>query len=336
MAFTTFGDSITTGYPVQTSQVWASIVAASLGKTWNNKAVGSSQAADQAYVASTLALSPSDTYGVFLGVNDTFYYGADPVKRAAWVGYMRALILMCACPTRIPAQSMAKTGSWASFAPSGCLTNNVGSTAGASVSGEAIYAFFRNQNNGSATLGAVSEILVDGSLQASRLGNGAAIGNTYLGRDYAPQAFRVGGLSDGAHSAQIRHASSGNYTLLEGACGSNQAVKPRVIVLNIPMRAVDFAHRQNYNIDLAAMVAELVADGLDIVLVDIASVIGPQHLDADGVHLNVSGQQTVANTVISTITPPSEGTVFECEGGGTLTLTINAAGKVSSFDWKKP
>lgn len=336
MALTTFGDSITTGYPVQPSQVWASIVAASLGQTWNNKAVGSSQAADQAYLASTLALSPSDTYGVFLGVNDTFYYGADPVKRAAWVGYMRALILMCACPSRLTGQAMAKTGAWSSFAPFGCFANGVGATASGSISGKAAYAFFRNQNNGAATLGAVSAVSVDGVLKSSRVGNGAAIGNTYLGREFAPQAVRIGDLSDGPHSVQIRHASSGNYTLLEGACGSGQQTKPRVIVLNIPMRAVDMAHRQNYNTDLAAMVAELVADGLDIVLVDIASVIGPQHLDQDGVHLNVAGHEAIANAVLAQVAPPPTGNVYECEGGGTLTLSLTATGKVSSFEWKQP
>lgn len=311
MSFVAFGDSITTGFPVSSSQIWAQQVADYLTTNLINYAVGSSQASDQAYVAQSHQPSDLNIYGVMLGVNDVTIYGDNTVKRQAFKDHMRALVAWLSLPSRMTGAAMAKTGLWSPFAPIGSSTFDVGGTATGAVRGSSVYVGFRNQV--SAETEGVSEILVDGVLKATRQGNGLSVGPTVLGSDpgnpgyhgraYGPQCVRVPNLGNGDHSVAVRNTLSSKATLLESVAGIEQEQNPLIFLLNIPMRTNDPTWRAGYNQALADLASEFVSDGRNVVLVDIASQLNSSDLYTDGLHINAAGHAKIAAAVIRYLVP---------------------------------
>jgi lysophospholipase L1-like esterase len=311
VSFITFGDSITNGYPVTSSQIWAKLVADYLGTNLVNYAISSSQASDQAYVAQGHTPTDQNIYGVMLGVNDVTVYGDNTVKRQAFKDHMRALVAWLSLPARTAGAAMAKAGSWSPFAPIGSYTFDVGGNGSGSSQGSSLYVGFRNQV--SADSEGVSEIRVDGVLKATRQGNGVAVGPTtlgsstsnpnYHGRTYGPQCVRIPNLGNGGHSVEVRNTLASKATLLESIAGSDQEQNPQIFLLNIPTRTGDPAWRTGYNQALSDLASEFVADGRNVVLVDIASEINSSDLFTDGLHINAAGHAKIAASVIKYLVP---------------------------------
>lgn len=318
MAFVTFGDSLTAG------QTWAPIVAAGLGLTHENHAISSSQAADQAYLAS-VSVTPngSNKYGVFLGTNDELQYGSDPTKRQAYLDYLRALIVYLSCGEKTTAEGMTKSGGWTNYSPQGgYFSSGVNATGTATINGDVAYVCFRNQNNPD-TAGAVSQVQVGGAVKASRTGNGQVIGNTYLGQAYAPQVLRVIGLGAGPHSLDIVNAVGGKYTLLDYVTTPVQTYNPEIYVLNLPIVSPDLSWRADYNAGIAAIVNELKQDGRNVRLVDIRATIKPEHL-TDGVHWNAAGHAAVAQAFLNPPEQPASTIMsYPYIHGGTVDLEVS-------------
>lgn len=311
MSFVAFGDSVTFGYPVTSSQIWAKLVADYLNTSLVNYAISSSQASDQAYVAQGHSPSDQNVYGVMLGINDVTVYGDNAVKRQAFKDHMRALVAWLSLPTRTTGAAMTKTGSWSPFAPIGSYTFDVGGTASGAIEGASLYAGFRNQV--SADSEGVSEIRVDGVLKATRQGNGVTVGPTtlgsntsnpnYHGRAYGPQCIRIPNLGNGAHPIEVRNTLASKATLLESIAGTEQEQNPQIFLLNIPMRTSDPSWRAGYNQALADLASEFVADGRNVVLVDIASQLNASDLFTDGLHINAAGHAKISAAVIRYLVP---------------------------------
>jgi len=100
------------------------------------------------------------------------------------------------------------------------------------------------------------------------------------------------------------------------------------------MRSNDPTYRGDYNTDLKAMVSEIAADGRNVHFVDIASRIGPEHLDPDGVHINVAGHELIASTVTDVMNGVMRLVSYSCINGGTLAVKLNAQGQAIDFVWK--
>lgn len=325
-----FGDSNAVGHGVTAGQDWPSLLASVLGVTKTMKASGGHMAADQAWLL--YGVSPVDTmdYLLSIGTNDAQVYGADAVKRAAYVDFMRAIAVWCAAPSRVNARSMSVSGGWYDTPVNsiGRKTNISGATATATVSGTSVYAAYILQNHIDSE--GTFEILVDGVVKKTVVMNGTAIGNTQVGQSYAPACVRVGGLSSGSHVVQIR--TVGTKTVhFEWVAGSDQIAKPRIFVGDVVKRtATGYASSSNNDTNVAyygsaahAMADELAADGLNVSKVYLNSAFNPAtHLQADGIHYNPAGHIVVKDAFASIVSPVS--TVSYPYRGGSISLDIEA------------
>ena len=303
-----FGDSITVGNGVTTAQSYPYIFATTIGQSYNNYAVNGSMAADQSWKNQTV--TPSDISVFNLGVNDSWHYGTSAQKRAAFIKFLRSLVVCQLSPDYINARSMSKTGPWTNVPAStgdylGCFTDVSGSTATASVRGKSIYVHYLLQSQ--PTSESVFNIYVDNVLKDTITLDGVAVGNTYLGKDYSNACVRVSGLSDGLHTVKVE-SISGNRLFLEGVSGSFQNSKKVGYVSNIiKSTAAYYALRGNgngvpnitlYNTDIQTMVDELTLDGFMVKVFDSFSVIDPDTETHDGLHPNSAGHTDIANKLL--------------------------------------
>ncbi|MGV4796114.1 hypothetical protein [Rhizobium sp. F40D2] len=310
-----FGDSNGVGFGVSAGQDWPSLVAAAFGTTKSIIASSGHMAADQSWLTYGVTPAASKDYLVSIGTNDAQIYGADAVKMAAYVNFLRDIVLWCAAPSKVIARGggVAYSGSWTDTSVNTIGKNTVasGATATVTVSGTAVYISYILQNH--APSEGVFEVRIDGVLYETITTNGTVVGNTQIGRSYAPAAIRIGGLSAGAHIVEIKSISAKTF-FLEWVAGSDQPSKPRVFVANIAERSAtgygtstnNDANVSAYGAAAFAMIDDLIADGLAVSKIDINSVFDPAiHLQADGIHYNPTGHIAVKDAIMAKISPTS-------------------------------
>jgi hypothetical protein len=128
---------------------------------------------------------------------------------------------------------------------------------------------------------------------------------------YNNRLHRFAGLAAGAHTIEVKQTGAGNL-YVQWAGGNAQTVFPKVYAGNI-FRSADFAYSiyrgtlpapvawgssanvVTYNTSaVAAPIAEAVADGLDVVAVDVFSAVNTTtHLHSDGVHTIDAGNVAI-------------------------------------------
>ncbi|MES3041799.1 MAG: SGNH/GDSL hydrolase family protein [Pseudomonadota bacterium] len=320
-----FGDSQTDATYTASANRWRTILAGNLGQTITNYSHGGDQVGDQLpIVIARPSPGANDTSIIWLGTNHQ-KQGVDATKQGYFKEGLRALILQRALAVILTAASVSgETGSWSGTGlwPSfGRASTSVGSTKTFTVSGTAVYptVLVVDSAGGAGTY----EIKIDsGTAQAF---NSTAAGITSPnGYPYSERAHRFAGLSSGAHTVELKMTGSSNF-YVQWAGGNTQSVKPKVYVANIPRMSSasglgyaawggSTANVQSYNADIAAMVAELVADGLDVTLVDLYSALNDTtdlH-SADGLHISDAGHVKVAaafHTAMTGGAPPPPPTV---------------------------
>lgn len=287
-------------------------------------------AADQAWLLYGVPPVVDRDYLISLGTNDAQHYGTNATKRDAYAAFLRAIAVWCGAPTRFTARSggMALTGTWADTPVNsiGKMTTNNGATATKTVNGTAVYVAVIIQNLASSQ--SVFEVRIDGVLVDTITLSGVTIGNTIVGRSYAPACYRFGGLDDGPHVVQVK-SISGNALFLEWIAGSDQQAKPGVFVADVVKRtATGYASSGNSDSNVAdygaaafAVADELALDGLNVSKVPLNAVFDPSlHLQPDGIHYNTAGHPVVKDAFKEVIAPvePVETITYPYRGGSVI------------------
>ncbi len=244
-----------------------------------NYAVSSSQAADVS--GRQRDISASREYFLGIGANDAAFYKNDVAKQEYFRRVFRACLawrlLVTRKTARGPQAGITFIGTWydsPSPNPCGKYTTQNGAIARATVSGDTVYigASEGDYPDMAETINIVIDGVSHGNFSVKRPGV-----TTFLGQWWGRIAWRFTGLGTGAHNVIITHASpTGKFLHLDYVAGSDQVATPRVVVGNA-MRftdayyatlGIDASTTQAYNAIIADVVAEFVAHGLPVVLLD--------------------------------------------------------------------
>jgi lysophospholipase L1-like esterase len=322
-----YGDSIpacTTGVSLP-ANCMVSRLNVDLGVTATNSAVSGSQAADQAVVAKNHAPIAGDQFVVYVGTNDANLYLGDPTKQGYYRAALEYLLVWNATPTKTNATAGTLTAGWFADAYSsgvGEASFTPGDTATFTVSGTTVYIAMKYYTGGYGT----ANILVDGVVKATYTATDTAAYTTGLNAAPYDQVglIRIPGLAAGSHSVQIAvTAGTGTYppiVYLQWVAGSSQAAYTPVYVNTIHHWATyaganTAANIDAYNAIQNSVIAELQADGLNIVSVNpnlIASDIS-----SDGIHPNDTGDGKIAAADFAAMSgpPPPYYPAYLCTNG---------------------
>lgn len=302
-SLTLFGDS--------TGAAILSVVSSARGVASENHAVSGAQAIDLA--GSVYGQAPTGP-SVFLygtGINDERVYGTEPgllrmmadsqLAQLAWLALSES--------QKVRGVSAAPVYTGDGWAPTpvyglGKRASSPGDTVSCLVSGIHVYAAFIQQRNGTGE----ADLFVDGRF-IQRVTTAGALGASVMsqnGASYTAKLVRVADLPSGPHTVTVVAVTASPtapvYVDWVGATdGAVSPVRPFVLVGNsIPgtngypsggsLEAVAAV-----NAWIAANVAQLAADGLNVRPVDVCSAITDpaNDIDADGVHPTAQGYQKI-------------------------------------------
>ncbi|HET6890485.1 MAG TPA: SGNH/GDSL hydrolase family protein [Pyrinomonadaceae bacterium] len=317
MTYRAFGDSITdgTGASGEASK-WRNVLGTALGVSITSFAHGGDMVGDQTNEVYSVQPVAGDVSLISLGVNDQRIYGANTVKQAYFRDGLRNHIAWLALGSKQTARSVGgEAGVWSNTGILGIgrASTSVGSTKTFTLEGTAVYVSLILADSAGAN--GPYEISIDGGSPQSFNSNAPGV-TSYNGYPYNERLHRFAGLSSGTHTLQVKMTGPSNL-YVQWAAGNAQTVKPKVFVGNV-IKANGYqwggseANVLAYNVDIAAVVAELAADGLDVTLVDLCSVVNPASdlHPADGLHPADSGHAKIAEAFRLAITgqqsPPEE------------------------------
>lgn len=299
-----FGDSITANHG-------ASPAAASYVNLFalSNQGVSNTQAGDMSNRIRALVTSfdASKKYTLMIGTNDHRVYKADATKQEFFKRFLRNSVAWLSLENKkMPRVSgdITFTGTWSNASGNAInkYTQQQNATATTTVTGTSVYIGYIIQNfTGSDS---VAEIRIDGNLVGT-IGSYGVI-NTSGGSTYADAAVRFDGLSAGSHTVEITVTSSGKNFYLNYIAGNNNSggQYPKIALSNvIRMTAGGYSTHgssdaivDQYNVIVDDLVAEFVADGFDVTLVDNHTAVNPAtDITSDGVHPNNSGHLKIHN-----------------------------------------
>lgn len=311
-----FGDSITDGAgsnDPKTVNGYIPKLGVLLGTTITNFAHGGDMQPDQTNEVYSVSPAAGDRSIVFLGVNDQRIYGVNNTKRAYYRDGLRNHLVWLATGTRTLARTAtAETGSWdnTQLYGIGRHTTAVGATKSFTNTGSVAYLSVLAHDNGA---NCTYDLKRNGSLIGSFDGNTPG-STTYNGYPYTERLHRITGVVNGDVISFTK--TGGTHCYVEWFADNNQVVKPKVYVGNIirPYPSYSWggslANIQAYNADIAQIVSELQADGLDITPVDLFSALNDSTdlNPADGLHPSQQGHDKIAQTFYNAMIggpPPS-------------------------------
>lgn len=319
----TFGDSLTVGYGVSPpSAVWGAKLAAARGLTWINKALNGAMASDEGAISYGFVPVVGDIHIIDIGVNSQRVFSTDVTKRGYEAAMDRELMLTCAAPSRAtlrPSGAVSfPAGTWTDIPlnPVGKYTTNNGAKAVATVSGTTVFVtvLFTDAPGNSESF----TVKIDGTTYGPFTSATSGVNTSALGPVAPPAAFRFPSLAAGSHTVEVTNTgTSGKSFYLNSITGNTQASHPKVLVGNIarwtaagyasfaPAFGGSDANIAAYNTMISGVVAEMVADGFDVTLIDLCSVINPAtDLQGDGAHWTVATNDKVFNT-FNAVLPPA-------------------------------
>lgn len=317
MALHVFSDSIGAGVGASTpSKGYASLLAAALSLPLVNHSVSGDQASDQATRAKTATLNASDVVVISIGTNDTYKYGADPIKREYFKQALTALIAWSALPNKIMSRSAVMSGSWLNddySAGIGMWSNTPGSTQTFKVSGTSVYVGLKYY---AGTYG-TADILVDGQLKMSVGANKGGISTQNNAFPYDQDgAVRIDGLTPGEHSVQVKvtgGTGTPNVFYVQWCAGSDQIGAPAVFVGDIINMGISgyagvggsLINTAEFNVILGEVVAGFADSGAPVSLVALNAVLNTtSDLSGDGAHPLDVGHLKESNAFYYAIVPP--------------------------------
>jgi len=310
-----FGDSFTVGVGASTpSLAYIPLLAADKDWTISNYAVSGSMAADQASAiyAQTIGDNTISTYGI--GLNDERIYFTDTGKLKVFQSIHQAELAYMAIPNANKVLGLSSavtyTGTWNNTLVYGLgkSSSQSGATAAFTLYGSNLLIAMIQQDSNIGTY----TITVDGVLVDSytTLGEGQIL--TFLGTPYAPKLIVVPNLTEGAHNVVITVTSSApGVVYFDWAAGTNDSLKaggPSVYVSNIVRRtAASYtiyggspANVITYNVAIKNNIAYLASLGLNITLVDIASMLNiTTDLSVDETHPSDAGHSKIRDGFVT-------------------------------------
>ena len=319
---TNFGDSITCGFgaspnngtgSVYSLNGFAGLLDRAIGQPAVNLCRGGDQAADMARLfvpTVSPAANARQLYTVMIGGNDASVCGGSRGCLGNWQGALTESLAWLALPAndKITGSAVASgNGAWAPDLSFGAATKMSGATISfpmkQSVAGRALYVAYRVFNPG-AVNGGTASLTIDGSLVAmlnATVPTGQPL-NTHNGTSDALFVAAVPLGAVGSHIVSLSLTSAtGTFFSFQWA-GVASSVNPginggpRVLVGSVPSQASN-AFNQTiavYNTLLTALVAQLVADGMNVQIVPTASALDPARDLFDGVHPNNIGHGILA------------------------------------------
>lgn len=298
-----YGDSITFGVgsiPDPHSLVYVNgyirTLATYQGRAVNITAVAGSMVYDQSILIFAQTVDSTFTTSMMLGTNDCRVYLDDAYRKSCFASGYLACMLWMAVPAVnkiLPDNAAcAYTSGWgiSSFGSIfSRFTTTVGATVAVQFTGSFVYLNIMRTDGNTAS----GEVRIDGALRSVVNFSGPGIG-TILSPSptggVGPCAIRIGGLTNGPHSLELKVTSlgpGGSATFLGIIVPPSSGPVPRLNVMTI-IRASDSstdARVAAYNTLVATNVAILKGDGLDVVLSDTHAVIDPAtDLAPDGLH----------------------------------------------------
>lgn len=317
-----FGDSITYGANATTAaNQWVDLVAATTGWSMTNSGISGRELPDNAALSIyAKAVLEGDNYVLLSGYNDMRHHGLSAAGQLTYQKTLYAVLVWLGIPhaNKIFGQNAAITygGSWSNNTAYGLAlgkyASTTGATATATITGTAVYIGYTSWA-GAGTMSVTIDDVSYGTIDQS-------VGvNTNAGIGIWPSLFRVGGLSNTAHTVVLTVTSSGLNTLLDFIASNDMSAietQPRVYAGNtLLMDSTGYtqggaqwtngsdAAVTAFNVINSAVVAELAADGLLITDVDVSSAYDvTTDLDtADHVHPNDTGHGVIADTFLASM-----------------------------------
>lgn len=285
------GDSITDQTAATDSaHCWRSLLSASLGVSILNYGHSGDMVPDRAAITyGFTGTSDEDKYFFALGVNDERIYGVDATKLGYYRRGLQCLVAWAALKDKTLAKGASGfTGTWEDTAVYGIGRNSytLNSTWTRSVCGTVVYLGMIQQDSAPGAF----TVQIDGGTPVSFTTQTTGLA-TLNGLTYGPMLLRFPGLSSGSHTVVVKvtsATSSASRVYCDWIAGNAQTIFPKVYVSNV-LRAQAYtaggsdANVAAYNVEVAGLVAELVADGLAVRLVDVCSALDPA-TDMDGAY----------------------------------------------------
>jgi lysophospholipase L1-like esterase len=301
MTIRALGDSFTYGYGSTAGHGYLEVLSRLLAKPITNLGVSGAQVPDQTDTLCGINVVAGDLSLLELGTNDHWRYGADATRRE----YFRRGIQACAAWLGLVDKqkgvvNATTTGKWANTTSFGIgkMSDTAGSTITWQVSGEVVYLgtiqFDCNASRFSVKIDGVDKGTFD---------TGTTGLTTYKNFPCGPRLLRFPGLTPGMHEV-VFTALGGDFCYAEWCAGSD-SVKAPVYVANITRNTaagnalcpiyIDDASLAAFNATLAGAMGELIADGLDITVIDNSAIFFPDaDTFSDGVHPNDTGHAKIA------------------------------------------
>lgn len=308
---------------------------AAQGISFENHAIAGGMAADMSVLAYGNSLSSNDIALLQIFANEQHVYQSDATKQGYARAFLTSILTQCAAPNRTKAINMtyatgAPNGSWVNWAASptwlsgGMESWLQGATISGSFKGSSLYVSII-LSEPSAVLGntlvGTADVIVDGVKVGSVCSNGTGM-LTGQGANQAPATYRFGNIpmaSDGTDNHTCSIVMTSNIQSIPGLvrildiAGSNQSVKPLVVVGNIPKWTAaaytsiggSDAIVAQYCAITADVISKLQSDGLNVRLVDNFSTLTTD--DMADLHPNDAGHAQMAanfSTGLGSITPP--------------------------------
>lgn len=282
------GDSITTGYLVAPSTMFASLLASDENSTLTDRAVAGQQACDLANTQTIKSdLSTIDRnsaiYTLLIGTNDASVKGTGAYE-PVFQGCHKAAIAWNAVGDKVAANSVncIDTGTWAAFtgyALVGEFSTTNGSTKSCTINtfGAPLYAWYYQQDGN----GGAFTYAVDGGTAVPLTTATAPAIATQNGGIYGWGLIRVTGLTAGSHTIKFTVTSATNASngVAISALGTPPPAGaygfPRVYVGGVPRQQGDAnsAITAQYNADVLADVSLLAGDGLGVYFVNVRNYL---------------------------------------------------------------
>jgi len=315
---TNFGDSITAGWGSSAPQdAYAALLDTAIDRPQENLSRPGDQAADMArqwvYPNATPSLGSAQLYTVLIGTNDAYLCGAASGCVANWQQSLAGSLAWLAVPAsdKVLGQNIAQqTGEWTPDLKTGIATTAAGASLSFAVQqavpGRSLYLAYRVFDTGAG--GGAATVSVDGvpvaSLSAT-VSTGHAIdtengtsdtifvASIPLG-EAGPHSITLTTTTPGFFSLQWADVPSGDYASLAGA--------PRVLIGAITGTgsAALNATVNQYNAQLALLVAGFAANGLNIQIAPTANVLQPGDF-SDELHPNDAGHLLLAQTFAASL-----------------------------------
>jgi hypothetical protein len=304
-----YGDSITVGTGASVdANCWQELVEAYTSYTENNDAVGATRLYQQYSQFTNVAYTNDSITMALLGYNDMRYFGTNAGALTTYGHAIYSALAIAGLPSSSIYEAdnvnITYTGSWGNATPyTGINTKysgTAGSTATATLTGSTVYVDTIQYAGYSTGL----QVSIDGVSKGTFYNSSAT--------DVSPYLLRFTGLTNAAHTVVCTVVGGAGYTYINWMGASDGSpdggtvyvagsIKMQTYSSYAPYNNGSDAAVTSYNSLIQTAVTDLVADGLDIIYVDVNSyfVVATDFTGGDGVHPNDTGHDHIADAFIA-------------------------------------